>query len=46
VKLGYDEKAEKRLTDLVYNFHPPFRTSFNWIIEVTEYFAMDLIASS
>src|SRR6266851_589750 len=39
VKLGYNAKAEKRLAGLVYNFHPPFRTSFNWIVEVTKYFA-------
>jgi len=32
VKLGYNAKAEKRLTGLVYNFHAPFRTSFNWIV--------------
>ncbi len=32
VKLSYNAKAEKRLTGLVYNFHPPFRTSFNWIV--------------
>ena len=32
VKLGYNAKAEKRLTGLVYNFHPPFRTSSNWIV--------------
>jgi hypothetical protein len=32
VKLGYNAKAEKRLTSFVYNFHPPFRTSFNWIV--------------
>jgi hypothetical protein len=39
VKLGYDAKAEKRPAGLVYNFHPPFRTSFNWIVQITEYFA-------
>jgi len=39
VKLGYDAKAEKRPTGLVYNFHAPFRTSFNWIVQITEYFA-------
>lgn len=32
VKLGYNAKAEKRLTGLVYNLHPPFRTSFNWMV--------------
>jgi hypothetical protein len=32
VKLGYNAKAEKRLTGLVYNFHAPFRTGFDWIV--------------
>jgi hypothetical protein len=32
VKLGYNAKAEKRLAGLVYNFHAPFRTSFDWIV--------------
>ena len=32
VKLDYNAKAEKRLAGVVCNFHPPFRTSFNWII--------------
>jgi hypothetical protein len=32
VKLGCNAKAEKRLAGLVCNFHPPFRTSFNWIV--------------
>jgi hypothetical protein len=39
VKLGYNAKAEKGLAGLVCNFHPPFRTSFNWIVKITEYFA-------
>jgi hypothetical protein len=38
VKLGYDAKAEKRLTGLVCNFHPPFRSCFDWVVEVSEYF--------
>jgi len=46
VKLGYNAKAEKRLAGLVCNFHPPFRTSFYWIITVTEYFASGFIASN
>ena len=32
VKLGYNAKAEKRLAGFVYDFHPPFQTSFNWIV--------------
>jgi hypothetical protein len=39
VKLGYNAKAEKRLTGFVCNFHPPLRTSFNWMVQITEYFA-------
>jgi hypothetical protein len=39
VKLGYHAKAEKRLAGLVRNFHPPFRTSFKWIVQITQYFA-------
>jgi hypothetical protein len=39
VKLGYNAKAEKRLAGLVYNFLPPFRACFDWIVEVTEYLA-------
>src|SRR5450631_1224443 len=37
VKLGYNAKAKKRLTGFVCNFHPPLRTSFYWIITITEY---------
>jgi hypothetical protein len=39
VKLGYDAEAEKRLAGLVCNFHPPFRTNFNWMVQITQYFA-------
>ena len=39
VKLGYDAKAEKRLAGLVYNFHAPFRTGFDRIVQIAEYFA-------
>ena len=39
MKLGYHAKGEKRLSGLVYNFHPPFRTSFNWTVQIAEYLA-------
>gem|GEM_PF-3210218 len=39
VKLGYDAKAEKRLAGLVYDFHAPFRTGFDRIVQIAEYFA-------
>jgi hypothetical protein len=46
VKLGNNAKAEKTLTGFVCNVHPPLRTSFYWIITITEYFASGFIASS
>jgi hypothetical protein len=38
VRLGYDAKGEQRLARLVRNFHPQFRTSFNGMVQVAEYF--------
>jgi len=32
VKLCDNAKAKKWLTGFVYNFHPPFRTNFKWIV--------------
>jgi hypothetical protein len=38
MSLGYDAKGENRSARLIRHFHPQFRTSFNGMVQVAEYF--------